>query len=166
MQWREGEILSKRMRFQKKLGKKISSIIDKNKIGWNGKKREWWHKPVMIWYEAYWGDPGRRWGRSELIVAVEIEQRAEIWERFSCVKLIEFGAQLFRASDEGGRGVYVDLFRRLHTIETIIGGWEVNENKLWVQLQSSSLSLALQSWKLESMAWKRDLEQKCGLGNC
>lgn len=55
-------------------------------------------------------------------MAVEIEQRAQIWERFSCVKLIEFGAQLFRASDEGGRGVYVDLFRRLHTIETIIGG--------------------------------------------
>lgn len=43
-------------------------------------------------------------------MVVGIEQRAQIWERFSGIKAIKFSAQLFRAVDEGVRGLYVDLF--------------------------------------------------------
>lgn len=128
-------------------------------------RKEGWQRPVMILHEAYWSAPGRRWGRSQLVVAVETEWRAQIWERVSCMKLIKFGAQLFRATDVGGRGVYADLFRRLDKIEAHIGGWEVDENKLWVQFWSSSLSLALRSWKLECVAWKReDWNRNANLG--
>lgn len=43
-------------------------------------------------------------------MVVGIEQRAQIWERFSGIKVLKFSAQLFRSVDEGGRGLYVDLF--------------------------------------------------------
>ena len=54
---------------------------------------------------------------------VGVEQRAQIWERFSGLKVIKFSAQLFRAVHEGGRGIYVNPFaiRRLDKMETNMG---------------------------------------------